>query len=317
MTHIVYGIDDKYLPCLLVSMYSILRSISTPIKFTVITTSQEFDSSSINKLVNFFSYATVEFQKLDVENLAGYATSSTQATRYSEATMIPLFVPSLVDEKCIFLDADTLVLKDISQLFESDLQGFPIGAVQSYDLSVFKMLIECSFLYDLFFRTKGKNFSESSKQTADGLGISLEDYVYKYFSAGVIIFDSKAIRKEESLFGKLTNMDECKKYWNLPPEEGYLNILFKNRVCYLDIKWNVYRDFPRISRRHFPAEIKTELISAIRDPSILHIPTIFTKRPWERPWYRARKRYRIYKRICLEMHKQTGINIFPMVTCLP
>ena len=230
--------------------------------------------------------------------------------------MIPLFVPSLVDEKCIFLDADTLVLEDISQLFESDLQGFPIGAVRSYDLSVFTMLIEHSFLFHLFFRTKKKNFSEDLKQTADRLGFSLEEYVTKYFSAGVIIFDSKAIRKE-NLFSKLTKMDDSKRYWNFNPEEEYMNILFKNRVCYLDVKWNLYKDFPRISRRHFPAEIKTELISAIQDPSILHIPNIFTKRPWERPWYRARKRYRIYKRTCLEMHKQTGINIFPMVTCLP
>ena len=315
MTHIVYGIDEKYLPCLLVSMYSVLRTISTPIKITVITTSQEFDSSSIYKLVNFFSYATVEIRKLDVENLTDYATN-TKSTRFSEATMIPLFVPSLVDEKCIFLDADTLVLEDISQLFESDLQGFPIGAVRSYDLSVFTMLIEHSFLFNLFFRTKKKNFSEGLKQTADRLGFSLEEYVTKYFSAGVIIFDSKAIRKED-LFSKLTKMDDSKRYWNFNPEEEYMNILFKNRVSYLDVKWNLYKDFPRISRRHFPAEIKTELISAIQDPSILHIPNIFTKRPWERPWYRARKRYRIYKRTCLEMHKQTGINIFPMVTCLP
>ena len=281
-----------------------------PVKFTIITADLKFDSSSIYKLVEQFPNATVEIREFDVEKLADY-TMATKSTRFSAATMIPLFVPSLIDEKCIFLDADTLVLQDISLLFQADLQGCLIGAVQSYPLSVFTMLIGRSSFFKLLFPSRKKKIYESLKTRADRLGFTIQDVATKYFSAGVIIFDSKAIRKEDAC-AKLTNLDEGKKYWRFTPEEEYFNYLFKNRVCYLDIKWNVYKDFPRFMWRYFPDEKKTEIISAIRDPSILHFANVYRKSPWKRPWYRTRKRYRIYKRVCLDMHNQTGINIISM-----
>ena len=42
--------------------------------------------------------------------------------------MIPLFIPWLIDDKCLFLDADTLILHDISELYHTDLKGCLIGA---------------------------------------------------------------------------------------------------------------------------------------------------------------------------------------------
>lgn len=310
MTHIVYGIDDKFLPCLLVSMYSVLRTISTPIKFTVIAASLEFDSSSIYKLVEQYPDATVEIQKFDVEKLTDY-TRATKSTRYSAATMIPLFVPSLIDAKCIFLDADTLVLQDISVLFQSDMQDCLIGAVPTYTASVYTNYFENQGISKLLFRSRNNRIKEKLQTTADRLGFTMQELTTKYFSAGVIIFDSNAIRNE-SVFEKLTDMEYSKKYWQFFPDEEHLNYLFKNHVCHLDIKWNVYKDFPRFMWQYFPKEKKTEIISAIRYPSILHFANFYRKRLWKRPWYRARKRYRIYKRICREMDHQTGINIISM-----
>ena len=65
MTHIVYGVDDKYLPCLLVSMYSTLKAASGPVKITVFVARPEIeDASDIHRLSDHFPNLTVDIRRL-------------------------------------------------------------------------------------------------------------------------------------------------------------------------------------------------------------------------------------------------------------
>ena len=58
------------------------------------------------------------------------------SVRFPEASMIPLFIPWLIDGKCLFLDADTLVMRDIRSLFETDLEGCLIGACRTPNVAI-------------------------------------------------------------------------------------------------------------------------------------------------------------------------------------
>ena len=131
MTHIVYGIDDKYLPCLLVSMFSALDKTSVPTKVTVFTAGKAFDLSVIHQIAGHFPHASLEIRLFEPDELAGYGKTDV-AQRFPPVSLLPLFIPWLIDDKCLFLDADTLVLQDIRELYGSDLRGCLIGATQAY-----------------------------------------------------------------------------------------------------------------------------------------------------------------------------------------
>ena len=134
VAHIAFGIDDKYLPCLIVSMYTALLRVGGPIHATVFTAGPEFDTSSIRVLGRHFPNSIIDIRRFDTSALAEYEKSDL-AARFPAASMLPLFLPWLVDGKCLFLDADTLVLDDIARLFQTDLNGCLIGALRFHTRS--------------------------------------------------------------------------------------------------------------------------------------------------------------------------------------
>lgn len=317
MTHVVYGVDNKYVPCLLVSMYSVLATASGPTKITVFTVGQHFNPSEIHNLAAHFPSSTLDVREFETEPLLSYETTE-QGQRYTSASMIPLFIPWLIDEKCIFLDADTLILKDISQLYSANLYGNLIGATPAW---------ECRKI--LYFGNEGKrgkwslrspqkrkrmiNLKREFIEHAKLLGYTIEEYEEECFSSGVVLFDTKEIRRADPS-AMLMNIEESKKHWDNSPDQSRLNEYFKNNVHFLDVKWNLYREIPfNRNPAYLPGDLLNQIRSATRNPSILHYSNIFDRRPWARPWYiPSRKRYRIYKQICKQIEAQTGIRILQM-----
>ena len=314
MTHVVYGIDDRYLPCLLVSMYSVLVIASGPIKITVFSSGQNFDPSEIHNLAAHFPNASVDVREFATETLLNYEMSET-ANRFPSASMIPLFIPWLIDEKCIFLDADTLVLKDISQLYSINLNGCLIGATPAWESRKYLHLANGRdfSLRSIMQRKRVKESQRKYIELAERIGYSISEFQAKYFSSGVILFDTEEIRRADPS-ASLMNINASRKHWDGLPDQDRLNDFFKNRVHYLDIKWNVYREIS--SNRHLgyiPDDLLKQIQSATQDPGILHFPQIFHRRPWARPWYKSlRKRYRVYKQTCKKIEVSTGHQIVQM-----
>ena len=308
MTHIVYGIDNKYLPCLLVSVYSVLKTVSGPVKITVfVATPGIEDKSEIYKLSHHFPNATVNIRHFEAGDFEEYE-KSVMAARFPAASMIPLFIPWLVDEKCLFLDADTLVLQDISQLYHTDLKGCLIGACRASTESISHHKYFSSILRALSFQ-RGRRRRREFLEKAARIGFTIQEMATQYFSSGVILMDTAAIRKADPS-GDLMNINSARKHWVLLPDMDRLNEVFKDETHYLDLKWNVYRDFSPLDRLFAPPELWAEVVQAARGPSLLHYPVIFGRQSWRRPWYRTRKRYRIYRQVCRELEDTTRIPIF-------
>ena len=308
MTHIVYGIDDKYLPCLLVSVYSVLKTVSGPTKITVFVARPEIeDTSDIHKLSRRFPNATVDIRRFESGDFEEYEKNA-MAARFPAASMIPLFLPWLIDEKCLFLDADTLVLQDISQLYHTDLKGCLIGACRASTESISHHKYFSSVLTGLSFH-RGRRRRKEFLEKAARIGFTIQEMATRYFSSGVILMDTAAIRKADPS-GDLMNINSARKHWNLLPDMDRFNEFFKNKTHYLDLKWNVYRDFSPLDRLFAPPELWAEVVQAAKGPGLLHYPVIFSRQSWRRPWYRARRRYRIYRQVCKELEEATGIPIF-------
>ena len=73
MTHIVYGIDDKYFPCLLVSMYSLLKTVTGPLEITILVTEPGIeDESDIYELADHFPNLAVDIRRLEAGDFEEY-----------------------------------------------------------------------------------------------------------------------------------------------------------------------------------------------------------------------------------------------------
>ena len=315
MTHLVYGADEKYLPCLLASLYTALKSTSSPLDVTVFKSverggrSEEF-SEVILKLASYFSNVNINIRRFEIDDLSEYSRTES-AVRLPPISMLPLFVPWLIDDKCIFLDADTLILKDITELFMTDINGYLIGAAQAWHVCKYldPHTANCS-RYIPTRRRIAKNVRRNLILRGGKMGFSLEELRTKYFNSGVIVFDPRRIRQTDPS-ASLINVEKSKKHWSGLPDMDRLNEYFKDSVYLLDLKWNVIKDVSR-SRRYLPSDLAKQVIRATKYPSILHFGGFYDSQTWNRPWYKKRKRFKIYEKTCKEIEVHTGINLFQM-----
>ncbi|WP_349946243.1 DUF4422 domain-containing protein [Lacrimispora sp. BS-2] len=170
-------------------------------------------------------------------------------------------------EKVIYLDCDLIVCRDLSELYETDLENNYIGAVYDVDFA--------GQLNSPWLRIK-----EYERKT-----LHLKD-PYKYFQAGVLLMNiskmRKAITAEQLLEMATTGIY---KY----SDQDILNIVCENRITYLNMSWNVITDCNgrRISEvaSRAPANLFEQYMESRKSPSIIHYAGI------QKPWKRASEDY--------------------------
>ena len=143
------------------------------------------------------------------------------------------------------------------------------------------------------------------------MGSTVRELETKYFSSGVILFDTDRIRASDP-DRTLADMESGSGHWNSLPDMDRLNEFFKDKVHYLDLNWDVPRDVLSLNRFYASKEFWREIVFAIENPGILHFSAIYRRRSWNRPWYKTRMRYRLYRRTCQEICAQTGIDVARM-----
>ena len=309
--HIVYGVDAKYVPPLLVSAYSAFAATPGPVKLTIVTTDPKCkELAHVRTLTANFPQKSAKVLYFDPDLLHEY--DAERSHYWTAASMIPLFVPWIVEGKCILLDADTIILRDIGELYESDLKGLPIGAVQSITtaLSVKK---NTSFgLNSIIVPGRARRRKREICDWAGRVGFTIKELQEMYFAGGVILLDNDAIRLTDPQ-RELSDLSASRVHWNSMPDMDRYNEFFKGRCHLLDLKWNVYRDFLSLNRMHCRTELWARIKRARKDPGILHYPNMFGRKVWRRPWFKTRNRHRIYAATCHRMREQTGIPIFDLL----
>ena len=188
----------------------------------------------------------------------------------------------------------------MEEVFRTDLGGFPIGAclASSTAISAGRYL------------SAGRRRKRTDEFAAwrDRLGFTSDEVKTEYFSPSVLLYDVPMIRRLDP-HRRLADVELSRRHWDSQPDSDPLNVFFKGRIRPLDLKWNVSRDFLSWNRRFCSNELWTAVTRASAEPAILHFPGIFRRRPWRRPWYARRRRYRIYEKTCAEMEGRTGIAV--------
>ena len=236
---VFFAADDKYVPFLAVTLQSIKEHISPENEYRIYILHAGVSDDGSDKIKQFES-ENFKVNFVDVtDRLAVLSEELQLRDYYSCATYYRIFIAVMFPEydKAIYLDSDIAVRCDLADYFDIDLgdnyvAGVPDGAVGAVPV-----------------------FKEYTKRV---LGIEAE----RYFNAGVLLLNLKALRNED-FYGKFSAL--LKKYkFIVAQDQDYLNVLCKGRVKYLSDEWNA-----------MPVGGETQ---RLKDPKIIHYN--LTMKPW-------------------------------------
>ena len=176
----------------------------------------------------------------------------------SLATYYRLFLPNIFTniDKILYVDCDTVFIKDPAEIYSIDLENYLLGAVRDIGL--------------LNDRNRGKWDSKYFEKN-----IALNDFD-DYFNAGVILYNLKAMREYDKNILEIMQSIKKPKFH----DQCYLNKFAAGKVKYLPFIWNYWGGFKIENpdyKNTFPKKYLNELEEAAKAPGIIHA------KPWNNP----------------------------------
>lgn len=212
--NLFYAVDDNYVPFLAVTIRSMLENASKDYNYNIKILYTSLSKENMEKVTKEFD-GEAEIDFIDVRaELAEIKKSIPVRDYFSDATYYRMFIPMMFPEldKALYVDSDTIVVGDISELYNIDLEDNLVGAAPE---GVIQELALCQEYVERV------------------VGI---DTYKEYFNAGILLMNLDKIRKEHIIekFVQLLGMAT----YRIIQDEDYLNKLCKGKVKYFDANWN-------------------------------------------------------------------------------
>lgn len=211
--HIFYACDDRFVKFTLVSISSMIRNASPKYRYHIHVLHTDIRPETAARVLKLQN----ENFRISFDSVASYleSVSGTLPLRdyYSNTTYYRLFIAEMFPElkKALYIDSDTIVKGDISELFLYD--------IESYDLAA------CH---------------EQAMVQVDGYGTYAEKCVgvdrNAFFNAGMILINCRRFR-EKKVLEKFVNLLGVYNF-RVTQDEDYLNLICKDHVLFLPQIWN-------------------------------------------------------------------------------
>ncbi|MCQ2387676.1 MAG: glycosyltransferase family 8 protein [Clostridia bacterium] len=211
---IFFAIDENYIPFLSVSLISLKEHISETNEYRVYILQKGIDFHKFDYILGLNS-DNLKIHIVDVsEKLNEISNELVLRDYYTLTTYYRIFIAEMFPEydKVIYLDSDTIVLKDIADFFDIDLTNYLVGGVPDEAVG---------------------NIEPFSRYVKKALGIEANEY----FNAGIMVMNLKEFRKFNFYkeFGELLN----KYKFKVAQDQDYLNVLCYKKAKLLPYNWNV------------------------------------------------------------------------------
>ena len=210
---ICFATDDNYVPFLSVAIASLLDNSSAENYYRIFVLITQLKAENINKIKKLEKHnSSIEFISLakELDKIQGMFHLRDY---YSKETYYRIFIPNLFPQykKVLYLDCDITVLGDVSELYNTHIHGFYVGAAQE----------EVMQTYEVF-----GNYVEK----ADGINRK------NYFNAGILLINCRRWRNK---FIAEKFVDLLNRYkFRVVQDEDYLNVLCKDHVRSISLGWN-------------------------------------------------------------------------------
>ena len=210
---IFYACDEGFLKYTVVSLHSMIKNADKTRSYHVHILNTGFSEENKALLKNEANDAfAISFD--DVTPYLGALTKDLPIRDYySKSTYFRLFISDMYPDidKALYIDGDTIVNGDISELFDTDISLYDAAACH-----------EQAMVQEDVYGT----YVEKC------LGINR----HRFFNAGVLLINCKRFRENRMLkrFGELLETYD----FRVTQDEDYLNVMFKDRVLFLPQCWN-------------------------------------------------------------------------------
>lgn len=289
--HLVYFFDEGFAECTLVSVYSVLANRKGPTKISLYGIKITDDCwERYKKLNNHFENANITF-----ENLENQAVLDLDPKHLSVACYGSLIMPAMLDGRAIYIDGDTIVRRDIGELYNTDMRGYALAACVNTSTEYHTLVAKTS-------GRKAKKYAAHYTIRAQELGFEIDG---DYFNAGMMLMDLDKIR-ETGLDKEMADLDAAEQFSH-SVDQDRLNYLFRDNYLKLDPIWNSLSGNRLTTKSVFPKQLRDYYKESRKNPAILHF--VGTGKPWKtkhpilhpRKWKHIRE-YNYYRDAC---HKIT------------
>ncbi|WP_270464691.1 glycosyltransferase [Holdemanella biformis] len=212
--HIGFGLHDKdghYSVWVGTAMQSILEHTDSKICFHILhDETLSIDNKYKLEKVARSGSSIIEFHKIDEND---FSVVKNQMSRFTIGTMFRRSLPELLPNlnRIIYLDADLFVNRDIKELWDVDICEYCLAGVAD----------------------EGVDIHNYPKILNKYPGIKKESY----FNAGVLYMNLKKLREFGNLKKLVVDFLVENPEAGLPDQDA-LNVIFHNKVLYLDGSWN-------------------------------------------------------------------------------
>ena len=210
---IFFACDDNFVKYTMVSMRSIMDNTSRDYKYVI----HILNTNICDEMKKAVMDMAEENFEIRFEDVTDYLTSISDKLPirdyYSKTTYFRMFIAEMFPEyeKAIYIDSDTIVNGDISELYLHDLKDNYVGAANE------QVMIQENV------------YGEYVEKV---LGIDR----YHYFNAGLLLINCEQFRKNHVLD---QFVDLLHTYnFVVTQDEDYLNLICKDRVLWLEQPWN-------------------------------------------------------------------------------
>ena len=249
---VVYASDKNYLKYTIVSAISILSNASTGTKYRFILllnhTSTEYETTFRNALKDFSNWSLECYSVGDKFNNSYLCIKHiTQATYYR--LVLPELLPDC--DKCLYLDGDTVICDDLTQLYTINMGNNLLAGVPAY-----------AYLAKSDYHKERLEFNE--------------DETFTYVNAGILVMNLAQMRKEKTsvLFDQLLDKEFSSQ------DQDILNVACKNRIMTLPFLYNVMTKYRSWGAEKFKAYTSPkEILYARKHPVIIHYADRI--KPWD------------------------------------
>ena len=211
--HIFYACDDGFVKFTIVSLFSMMQNASREHQYHIHVLHTNIEPETEKRMLAMAD----ECFEISFDNVSGYLDDLCERLPlrdyYSNTTYYRMFIAEMFPEidKAIYIDSDTIVQGDISEMYATDIKDYDVAACH-----------------------------EQAMVQEDVYGTYVEKCLgldrNRFFNAGIILINCKSFRENNILerFVKLLGVYNCR----VTQDEDYLNILCADRVLFLPQTWN-------------------------------------------------------------------------------
>jgi len=240
--YITSSANDNYVNYLLALIASVVENTkNTNIEFNLIY--ENLSEENIKKIASIFQdKLKLNFIKIDKNILKNVVLESYYKVSYEAYTRI--LIPSLLFnlDKTIYLDPDIIVLKDLNDLYETNIENHEIAAVKDYNPNSINLFREV--------------FEIQNAQS--------------YFNSGVMVMNLKKLRECNFTSKAVDLIKNSKKKYKFF-DQDILNYFFCNSFLKLDPRWNtqLYLELNTSNYQH-SSLTEEEYKNCQKEPFIVH-----------------------------------------------